>query len=278
MSLVHYIQGIRKGTEINRLEREAMGDLLLSDAMAGYDKIRKGEHEIRIKRMQNKVTAQTRPANSTLHHWGIVAGILLVAGIAAGGYFLWNQSDEPGTVLVKESISKQPDTIAVEESEEITGFLAEQEVQTDLVTEINSKQPETITVDNEEKINIQDEAKLPANADTIQSEPVDLSEKEKIISEIREQKKLAVTPEPVVGIMAYNEYLKNSLIHPADEECEAVTGFVSLSFSIDKNGRPHNIHITKSLCPSADREAIRLVQGGPLWTTSESFATVNIYF
>jgi hypothetical protein len=276
MSLIHYIQGIRKGTEINRLEREAMKNLFLSDAMAGYDKVRKGEHEIRIKKMQNEVAARTHSANTTLHHWGIVAGVLFIAGIAAGGYFLLNQSDEPETVLVKENIEKQPDTVIVEEPEEIAGSFAEQEMQADRA-EMNGKQPETVK--NEEKINMPEEAKLPPDgANAVQSTSVNLTENEEITAESAEQKKPAVTPEPLMGIAAYNDYLKNNLIRPSDEECKTVTGFVSLSFSIDKNGRPHHIRIMKSLCPSADGEAIRLIQSGPPWTASESFATINIYF
>jgi len=86
------------------------------------------------------------------------------------------------------------------------------------------------------------------------------------------------TPQPVIGIKAYTEYLRANLIRPTDEECKNVTGFVTLSFPIDKNGRPYDLRIIKSLCPLADWEAMRLVKEGPSWTVSESIATVNVYF
>jgi hypothetical protein len=272
------MQGIRKGTEINRLEREAKENLLLSDAMEGYDKIRNGEHETRIKRMQNNIAAQTRPSNSTLFYWGIAASILLIIAIVAGGYFLWNQFNGPETILVKENISKPLDTIAAEKSDETAaGPLAKPEVQTDHAAVINSAPPETTIVNDEEITSIPDANKLPV-ADTIQSIPIDSTENEVITIENGEQKNSILPPEPLLGYNAYNEYLKKNLIRPTDEECKTATGFVSLSFLIDKNGYPYNIHITKSLCLLADWEAMRLVKEGPLWTTSESLATINIYF
>lgn len=279
MNLSRYIQGIRKGSEINRLEREAMEDLVLAEAMEGYDKIRKGEHEIRIKRMQNKISTQTRPSNSTLHYWSVVASILLIIGIAAGGYFLWDQFNEPGTVIITENISSSWDTMTAEKSEEIANSFAEQEIQENYTAKIDSKQPETVTVNNEDEIGIPEGKQLPvSDTDMTQPVTVDSVENESVISENAEQKKPAVTPEPVIGTKAYNEYLKKNLIRPADEECKTATGFVTLSFLIDKNGSPYNVRVTKSLCPLADWEALRLVKEGPLWTTGESFATVNVYF
>ena len=199
MNLSRYIQGIRKGSEINRLEREAMEDLVLADAMEGYDKICKGEHEIRIKRMQNKIYAQTRPSNSTLHQWGIVASILLIIGIAAGGYFLWDQFNEPESALGTENISNPLNTIAAE-SEGIADSLAEQEIQEDYDTKIiHKQQPVPVAVNNEEEINLPDGDQLPVfETEMIQSTIVDSVENESVISGNTEQKKIPVIPEPVM--------------------------------------------------------------------------------
>jgi hypothetical protein len=276
MNLIRYIQGIRKGTEINRLERKAMEDPFLAEAMEGYDKIRE-EHEVRIKRMQSKVSAQTRSSNSALHHWSIAATILLIIGIAGGGYFLWNRFNEPETVLVAESTTKPSDTIALENLEEqvITdSLLVEYEPQD--YSYAYDKQIETTII----------QAEKPANEQEIQMPPAinlaELTEAPPSREVSAEKKTLNVDtisiPQPVTGFKAYNEYLKKNLIRPTDEECKNITGIVTLTFSIDKNGRPYNIHIVKSLCPLADWEAMRLVKEGANWTTSESIATVNVYF
>ena len=39
MKLIDYIQGKRRGQEANRLEREAMNDPFLQDAIDGFDRI-----------------------------------------------------------------------------------------------------------------------------------------------------------------------------------------------------------------------------------------------
>jgi hypothetical protein len=201
MNLSRYIQGIRKGSEINRLEREAMEDSFLAEAMDGYDKISRGEHEIRIKRMQNNITAQTRPSNSTLHHWSIVASILLIIGVAAGGYFLWTQFDMetgieeyviPPVITDAEKVEKSDETVA--------DSLANQEVQMNPVTEINSKLPETVIVKAKGVTNVPNMNKLPvadtirltpvevSKVDTVRSTPVEVSKNESVVFENEEQK------------------------------------------------------------------------------------------
>lgn len=274
MNLNRYIQGIRKGSEINRLERKAMEDPILADALEGYDKVRKTGHEIRIKRMQHRIFAQTNPANSTLYHWGIVACLIAIVGIV-GGYFLWYSFDEPETVSVTSSIPK-PANVAAETTEKITDLSTAQEMQTEEnIPEINTPQPEAKKIDNKEETG-KNTDKLPArDAGTNPSRVINSTEKE-TATENTENKKPAV-PEPVIGIGAYNEYLRNNMIRPVDEEGNVARGSVSLSFRVDNNGYPYDIRITKSLTPLADWEAMRLVKEGPLWTAGES-ATINVNF
>jgi hypothetical protein len=297
MNLIRYIQGIRKGSEINRLEREAMEDFFLSDALEGYDKVQ-GEHEIWIKRMQDKISARTRSSKHTLRYWSIAASILIVICIGRA-CFLWNEFNRPESALVEECALKLSDTMTLENSEKLKitdSLIAEYKPKDYSVA--HDKQIEVTVIQDEKPTDIQ-EIKILTAVDL--ADLADLEEESLVNSSLVEKsvakmgtttsqqiiidsaasvspQKLSTVPEPVVGIKAYNEYLTTNLIRPADEDCKAVTGLVSLSFFIDKNGRPYNTRIVISLCPSADWEAIRLVKEGPGWTTGESIATVNIYF
>lgn len=85
-------------------------------------------------------------------------------------------------------------------------------------------------------------------------------------------------PVPVIGFKAYKKYLKKNRIRPTDEECAKVKGEVVLTFRVDKNGRPVNIKIKNSLCASADKEAIRLVEDGPDWLAGNKEVTLNVKF
>jgi hypothetical protein len=105
MSLENYIRGLRKGREINHLEREAMRDPFLSDVLKGYDSI-KGDHEKRIEELQSRVSQRTRPVHHSLRNWSIAASILLV--ISVGGYFLLNRSSFVSDNYVAEQIEMTP--------------------------------------------------------------------------------------------------------------------------------------------------------------------------
>ena len=54
MKLIDYITGNRKGREARRIEREAMDDPFLHDALEGYDAV-PGDPGDAIRRMQRRV-------------------------------------------------------------------------------------------------------------------------------------------------------------------------------------------------------------------------------
>lgn len=83
---------------------------------------------------------------------------------------------------------------------------------------------------------------------------------------------------PVAGEKAYNSYIEKSR-RPLSryDDCNQ-HGKVILSFNVNNQGRPENIYIFRSLCPAADREAIRLLQNGPDWTISNTVTRWEISF
>ncbi len=88
-------------------------------------------------------------------------------------------------------------------------------------------------------------------------------------------------PEPADGWENYDTYLVNNLNKPADFTSKPNnSGTVEISFEVDKNGKPSQIKVEKSLCTLCDKEAIRLVKDGPKWKrkVKQSRATVTIYF
>ena len=86
------------------------------------------------------------------------------------------------------------------------------------------------------------------------------------------------TPQPVDGKRKYLKYLKKNLVRPTDETCAQVKGKVVLTFLVNKEGRPFYIKVKESLCESADKEAIRLIQEGPDWIYGNKLAEVTVKF
>lgn len=94
----------------------------------------------------------------------------------------------------------------------------------------------------------------------------------------RVNSKKAHTPRPVIGNRKYNKYLKENLQRPTDDDCREARGEVVLKFRVGSDGRPAHIRVAKELCPSADAEAIRLLEKGPDWTTGFGEATLKVKF
>ncbi len=82
---------------------------------------------------------------------------------------------------------------------------------------------------------------------------------------------------PVGGWKKFRKYLKREMQLPTDT-CRDVTGNVSLTFEVDTKGHPVNIRVLRSLCPSLDREAIRLLENGPAWRGDATVGQVDVRF
>ena len=98
------------------------------------------------------------------------------------------------------------------------------------------------------------------------------------VVKVEEQAEKEITPQPVIGKRSYQKYLKEHLVRPTDEKCAQVKGKVVLTFLINKEGRPFYIKVKESLCESADKEAIRLIQEGPDWIYGNKLVEVTVKF
>lgn len=97
-------------------------------------------------------------------------------------------------------------------------------------------------------------------------------------AKVKEQTEKEITPQPVIGKRSYQKYLKENIVRPTDEKCAQVKGKVVLTFLVNKEGRPFYIKVKESLCESADKEAIRLIQEGPDWIYGNKLVEVTVKF
>lgn len=99
---------------------------------------------------------------------------------------------------------------------------------------------------------------------------------------VPQKKNKVIELEPIIGMKAYRKYLQESLIYPNDAQENGIEGTVKLSFLINNIGRPYDYKIEKSLSPSCDEEAIRLLNNGSNWnpsaTTPQKRVTLKIKF
>ena len=70
-------------------------------------------------------------------------------------------------------------------------------------------------------------------------------------------------PQPVSGWVKFNEYVEKNKVYPAERNY--LSGQVTLSFNINRQGRPTDIEVEEPLAKPYDDEAIRLIRQGPKW-------------
>ncbi|MDP4202719.1 MAG: carboxypeptidase-like regulatory domain-containing protein [Bacteroidota bacterium] len=91
MTLKEYIQGRRKGKEANRIERQAMNDPFMNDAIEGFDSV-EGNHVSALERLEDKVLRVRNQHRRVISYWAMAASILLLIGF--GSFFLLQQKPE----------------------------------------------------------------------------------------------------------------------------------------------------------------------------------------
>jgi hypothetical protein len=235
MNFLHYITKSRKGKEAQRIEREAMKDPFLADAIEGYDLVKNENPAKRIENIRRHIRRKTQKRVSLAGTGGIVVGIaaslLVLVFIGINSYFR-----SSSFVLAPSPVSQA----------------------------LENRQDASITF--EDNAGMDDEWGYTGHSLTV-PEPTPLRDNT-----------IKGEPKPATGERAYEEYISENLFLPAFNECGDTKGQVIVAFKVNAKGRPYDLDIKKSLCPTADLEAIRVVQQGPNWTSGDKIATVTIRF
>lgn len=167
----------------------------------------------------------------------IAAIVVAITGIAVMIYFLWPEvpeltnQNEP----VKEEVV--PSTTPPDESA------------------VRLVEPE-----REEKSN--DGADNATESKPVQSKT---EKTEKIIAQVEQSESSYHEAEPAEGYQNLYEYFARELRYPAEAVKDSVQGIVTVSFLIDKAGKPTRIEILNSLGAPFDKEAMRLIENMPAW-------------
>lgn len=254
-NLLQYIQGSRKGKEAHRLEKEAMKDPFLADALDGFQTV-DGHHVESIETIRRRISRRTRSQRDLIAKWSIAASLLICLGF--GSYFWFNK--EVG-------LSKELQSMVIQE-EAVTPPLPPEPVMAQVAA---TPTPAPL-------------AAAPATAEVLSIVEDDADVAEMIVAE--EEVAMDVTrarapihrAEPVIGYKAYEEYLRKELIRPQDSTCKGVTGTVVVAFHINEKGRPVDLEVKRSLCASADKEALRLIEKGPGWKVDTTEVIVPVFF
>lgn len=317
MRFRRYIQGHRKGKEANRIEREAMQDPFLAEALEGYDRVQ-DDHVSHINTLRYQIRSRNQRRLNIFRYGSLAASFLLLLGF--GTYFLLQNGNAQidlsaydMKILMEEApkLPPPPATItdAIAQNRNQQNQISSpspaplqkerQRTQSEAAPEILEiiSQDEDVHVDDhaleEQSIIITEEAEAPVVATAMarsmavdsneviaaEEKVADLSKTDAVAARKSVEKKtVSLMPVPVVGKKAYKEYLEKNLVKPTDDNCREAKGKVTLTFFVNQLGKPYNITISKSLCTSADQEAIRLIKEGPDWIPGDKEVKLDIKF
>lgn len=366
MKLLNYIRGLRKGKEAHRLEKEAMQDPFLADAMDGYDSVGESQ-EKQIELLRRRVTVHATRRKNNAMRWSAVACLLI--GLCVGTYFLLQPESLPQDALIafeqtapvvpvpeptvpsaaepaiptaikpaaprvdKPTVSSAADAklelmaVKTATKEAVTVNYLPVEVTSDSIPDIREvhgkvtdKNGEPLIgasiavkgtslgtlsdMDGKFKLAMDSGKELVVNyigyesmtlpVDSAKNVLIAMNDNQQALAEVTAvgysaQKKQRITgsvsalktigtSQPIAGWKSFRKYLKNNLRRPTDAECAEVKGKVTLTFRINAKGRPESITIAKSLCSSADEEAVRLIKEGPDWTVGSKPVEIDINY
>ncbi|NJN42104.1 MAG: TonB family protein [Flammeovirgaceae bacterium] len=75
--------------------------------------------------------------------------------------------------------------------------------------------------------------------------------------------------EPHGGRKAFNKYLEDNLIYPAEAIENKITGKVTVEFLVKSNGELTGFTVVRGIGNGCDDELIRVIKNGPSWTPSK---------
>lgn len=286
MSLLDYIRGNRKGKNANRLEREAMADPFLAEALEGFDSVN-DDHIARIATIQKQLSYRKVEKSKHRSIWtsaaAVAVAVITVVGIS---HFASDKSDSglhaqassltPISIYIPEAIYTENIAIIATKNTELTKDVSikfSQNYKAELQMDIEYEALE-------EELKAIENGGISASSTTIPSpeknlEPIQVYMPTGINTS---QKRYNQSPEPLIGFKEYEKYLRREIQRPDVWPCEGKKGKVLVEFSIDEEGNPYNIVVEYGFCGASDDEAIRLIEKGPRWTPSNIRARVKVEF
>lgn len=253
--IVSYLRGDRRGKEANALEREALNDAFLYEALEGLtgtqrDVVR--DIEYLSKRVKERTKRRWGVAGKV---WGVLVAVVVI-GFGVWFGFRYSQADrglEQNDVSLRAANNVQEKKIEERMPESDTLLLEENAEQ-----EQPYRQPDSIRIHQKQ-------------ASPELSAPVVRGKRDTVV----EGNQGSV---PFGGYKKFYRYIQDSLRYPQDALERGLEGEIKLSFYVNKAGRPSHIRVVKWITYSCNREAIRLLSEGPAWNYTGDTSYVVIPF
>ena len=264
-----YIAGRLNGKQANRIEREAVDDAFLRDAIEGLEE-NVGAHEQNLQSLRRKLKMRTQ-ITTRYRYWYLQDAAILIIFLSALG-LLFSQIYETRTPVYYADLMNAP----VEEEillplekphEETAALLPATPVMpmvSDIITIIDDEalpnnvlfdmQMETMSVDMSSYI----AERIMTTEDVVEEEAipyVSVEEKPKFIISGKD-----------IGEKGFPQWVAQRLKYPEAAIEQGLRGKVLCSFVITAEGLVTDVKVIAGVHPLLDKEAVRVISSSPQWT------------
>lgn len=295
-----YLRGNRSGKEANRLEREALNDPFLYEALEGLSGV-SADHDHILSTLHRKIhRGRQLNGRRNRYRWLVAASVVLLGGVAL---LLLNRRPEQAAEQIAMNILTDTAENEIVMSADSSSLLRVKAVPEAIeeVMECVCEEPEASFVMSdysgivsEEKDTLVSEPAtktvvtafsssrrrsdslagvLPVNMELKQKSDKTVQVKGKKLSRVAQEEsftgwggkprireKRTVRALQADWLDKFNRYVVDSLRYPEDARIGKLEGDVVLSVRLNRQGHPLRIRISQSLSPSCDQEAVRLVE------------------
>lgn len=269
--LLSYIGGNRKGREAHDLEREAMQDSFLADALDGYDSIDDPEPG-RLRRMEEKVRLQSVQRNNI----AVAGGLRDMRPPMPMPHVMCETGCEASPNMHEPRFETRPDMSSIPESDlqqpakrsrrRCVYRLATASVMLcaciaayELGRMNGTESGETVVQSSIAADSAAESSERLTGRQSNEAQP------RKDYERATSAASPAVAPRPAGGYGAYYEYIYDRLA-AASPDIRKSGGVVVLDFTVDETGRPHGFEVVESPSPETAETLIRIIGSGPAWT------------
>lgn len=254
--ILKYLCGDRRGKEANSLEREALNDAFLYEALEGLTEMQ-GDPVRDIELLSKRLKARTRETwrlGGKSWWWTAAVGVIGLAiwGLFQQTEFVREQSQEEALPLAENGITGKEVRDSLDKGAVV--FVAA---------------PDEQNMENAGEDTVKMQARMIPRAMKLAT--VTLAGEDSIMKENRGSV-------PFGGYKKFYHYIQDSLRYPEDAILQGLEGNIKLSFYVNKAGRPSHIRVVEWITYSCNREAIRLLNEGPAWNYTGDTSYVVIPF
>jgi len=263
-----YLAGRLSGKQANRLERQAVDDPFLRDAIEGFEE-NTGAHEQNLQKLRQRLQSRTQK-HSRRYYWQLQDVAILIVCLSAFG-LLFSQIYQKKTPsyyadLTRTSVEEEIFFLPQEQQKEPTERLPATPVApmiSDIIIIVDDEvvlsnamfdvQVETLEVD----VNAYIAQGMAAVEETVEEEAIPYV--------AVEQKPKFVLSGKDVGEKGFSRWIAQQLRYPEAAIEQELRGRVLCSFVITAEGKVTEVKVLSGVHPLLDKEAVRVISSSPQW-------------